>query len=141
MSVADRYLRGPNPTPKTFMLPFDLSEISAVPQFVARQDKLEQLHEILKGPVERRTAILHGMGGIGKAQLAIAYVKQNCGEYSAAIWLNARDETALKQSFARTAERIQRQSPSFAHLSGAVENRDLDEIVEAVKTIIMTILY
>lgn len=91
------------------------------------------MHKILKGPVGRRIAILHGMGGIGKTQLAMAYIKRHRVEYSAAIWLNARDEIALKQSFARIAERIQRHGLSFAYLSSAIENRDLDEIVEAVK--------
>ena len=119
--------------PHIFKLPFDLSEISPVPHFVARQDELEQMHEVLKGPVGRRTAILHGLGGIGKTQLAIAYIRRHCSEYAAAIWLDARDEMALKQSIARTAERIRHQSPSFPYLSCAIENRDLDEIVEAVK--------
>lgn len=119
--------------PHTFKLRLDLSEISPVPHFVARQEELEQMHSVLKGPVGRRTAILHGLGGIGKTQLAVTYIRRHCSEYEAAIWLDARDEMTLKQSIARTAERIRHQDPSFAYLSCAIENRDPDEIVEAFK--------
>jgi hypothetical protein len=100
---------------------------------VAREEELSQIHEILKGTIGRRTAVLHGLGGIGKTQLAIAYFKRHRTHYSTAIWLNARDETTLKQSFARIAERIMRHDPSMTYISGAVESRDGDRIVKAVK--------
>ncbi|KAH7118698.1 hypothetical protein B0J13DRAFT_196969 [Dactylonectria estremocensis] len=117
----------------TFQLLINLSEIFEVTRFVAREEELGRIHDILKGTVGRRTAILHGLGGIGKTQLAIAYFKRHRTDYSTAIWLNARDESALKQSFARIAERIRRHDPSMTYVSGAVESRDADRIVEAVK--------
>ncbi|KAH8652837.1 hypothetical protein BGZ61DRAFT_511124 [Ilyonectria robusta] len=116
-----------------FRLPINLSEIFEVTRFVAREEELGRIQDILKGAVGRRTAVLHGLGGIGKTQLAIAYFKRHREDYSTAIWLNARDETALKQSFARIAERILRYDPSMTYVSGAVESRDADRIVEAVK--------
>jgi hypothetical protein len=47
--------------------------------------------------------------------------------------MNAKDETALKQSYARAAEWILRHHPSITYIVGAVQSRDLDEIVKAVK--------
>lgn len=91
------------------------------------------MQEVLEGIVGRRTAVLHGLGGIGKTQLAIAYARRRRDNYSTAIWFNAKDETTLKQSFARTAESILRQDPSLTYLSTAVGNQDLESIVEAVK--------
>jgi nucleoside phosphorylase len=82
--------------PAAFQLPINLSEIFEVPRFVAREEELSQIHEILKGTIGRRTAVLHGLGGIGKTQIAIAYFKRHRTHYSTAIWLNARDETTLK---------------------------------------------
>ncbi|KAL6406436.1 Nucleoside phosphorylase [Ilyonectria robusta] len=117
----------------TFQLPINLSEIFEVTRFVARKEELGRIHDILKGTIGRRTVILHGLGGIGKTQLAIAYFKRHRTDYSTAIWLNARDETVLKQSFARIAERIMRHDPSMTYISSAVESRDADRIVEAVK--------
>ncbi|KAH7124707.1 hypothetical protein EDB81DRAFT_860917 [Dactylonectria macrodidyma] len=116
-----------------FQLPINLSEIFEVTRFVAREEELSRIQDILKGTIGRRTAILHGLGGIGKTQLAIAYFKRHRTDYSTAIWLNARDETILKQSFARIAERIMRHDPSMTYVSSAVESRDADRIVGAVK--------
>ncbi|KAJ5519835.1 Disease resistance protein [Penicillium fimorum] len=125
--------RNPNPTPNTFELPLNLAEISEVTRFVAREDSLKRMQEILDTTFGRRTTVMHGLGGIGKTQLAIAYMKQNRSRYSATIWLNARDETALKQSFARVAEWIVLHHPSAAYIAVASESRDLDEVVKAVK--------
>jgi hypothetical protein len=101
-------------------------------QFVARDNELESMQEILDGTAGRRTAILRGLGGIGKTQLAIAYVKRHRAEYSAVIWLNARDETTLKQSFTHMAEWILRHHPAVAHIEGALGSRDHDRVVKAV---------
>ncbi|KAJ5798785.1 Disease resistance protein [Penicillium pulvis] len=100
---------------------------------VARQDELCQLHVILEETVGPRTAIVHGLGGIGMTQLALAYVKQNRGKYSAIIWLDSRDETALRQSFARSAEWILHHHPPNAYIASALDSRDLEETVRAVK--------
>ncbi|KAH7160579.1 hypothetical protein B0J13DRAFT_519978 [Dactylonectria estremocensis] len=116
-----------------FQLPINLSEIFEVTRFVAREEEMSRIQDILKGTIGRRTAILHGLGGIGKTQLAIAYFKRHRTDYSTAIWLNARDETILKQSFARIAERIMCHDPSMTYVSSAVESRDADRIVGAVK--------
>lgn len=62
------------------------------------------MQELLIGTDGRRTAIIRGIGGIGKTQLAIAYINRHNSDYSAAIWMNVKDETALKQSYARAAE-------------------------------------
>lgn len=125
--------RDSDPTPPTFQVPLSLSQISGVTHFVAREDQLKKLQEILSTTDGRRTAVVHGLGGIGKTQLAIAYIKRNRPRYSATIWLDARDETALKQSFARAAEWIARHHPSVAYFAVALESRDLDETVKAVK--------
>lgn len=101
-------------------------------KLVARTEELAQLHEMLWTPGGRRTAILHGLGGIGKTQLAVAYVKAHHTDYSAVVWLNARDETTLKQSFARAAERISQQYPSLVYLRNVLNDRDLDQMVQAV---------
>ncbi|KAJ5491643.1 Disease resistance protein [Penicillium diatomitis] len=125
--------RDPNITPTSFELPLNLSETSQVARFVAREDQLRRIQKIFDTPAGRRTAVVHGLGGIGKTQLAIAYIKRNRSDHSAALWLNAKDESALKQSFARAAEWIQRHYPSLTYIKSALESRDLDMTVKAVK--------
>ena len=137
LKVVKALFRNSNPRQTIFELPLNLSEISEVTRFVAAEDKLKRMEEILDATVGRRTAVVHGLGGIGKTQLAIAYfVKQNRSHYSATIWLNARDETALKQSFARTAEWILRYHPSLAYIAGALESRALGSDGESGQTMV-----
>ncbi|OHW91055.1 ankyrin repeat protein [Colletotrichum incanum] len=110
-----------------------LPGVTGVNHFVARGEELEQMHNALKWTGERHTVVLHGLGGMGKTQLTIAYTKRHRSDYSAVIWLNARDETSLKQSFYQTAQRILREYPSVAYLQMAITNRDFNEMIEAVK--------
>jgi hypothetical protein len=72
----------------------------------------------------RRTVVVHGLGGMGKTQLAIAYMKRHRNDYSASIWLNARDETSLNQSFRNAAIRILREHPSLSYMQTTVSDKD-----------------
>jgi hypothetical protein len=99
---------------------------------VAREDELREIHKELSGDGSRRTVVLHGLGGIGKTQLAIAYAKRHKDNYSAIFWLNIKDEDSLKQSFANVAKQILREYPSARWLS-SVNMKNLDEVVDAVK--------
>ncbi|KAF5658010.1 tetratricopeptide repeat domain-containing protein [Fusarium heterosporum] len=116
-----------------FSLTFSLSEVNEVNQFVGRQEELAQMQEILTTFPNRNTIVIHGLGGIGKTQLTIAFVKRNHAHYSAVFWMNATDEETLKQSFAKAAERILQEHPSVTYLERAVAHQDMDELVKAVK--------
>jgi hypothetical protein len=76
--------------------------------------------------------VLHGLGGIGKTQLSIAYAKRYKNSYSAIFWLNIKDELSVKQSFVNIAKQILRQYPMTNRLS-EVKEQDLDGLIHAVK--------
>ncbi|KAK4141202.1 uncharacterized protein C8A04DRAFT_39242 [Dichotomopilus funicola] len=116
-----------------FAIGFSLSEISEVHHFVAREEELARIYKGLGEGTGKRVAVVHGLGGMGKTQLAVAYTKRHREDYSAVFWLNARDETSLKQAFARVADRILREHPSVVYVRDAVESRDLNQAVQAVK--------
>ncbi|KXH54068.1 hypothetical protein CNYM01_13980 [Colletotrichum nymphaeae SA-01] len=116
-----------------FKLSSRLPGAAGVSRFIGRADELECLHKALEWVGERRTAVLHGLGGMGKTQLSIEYMKRHRMDYSAMIWLNARDETSLKQSFQQAARQISREHPALAYIQSAIINQDLDETAEAVK--------
>lgn len=118
---------------ETFSVSFSLSEVSETEYFVARQEELTEIHNTLSGDGSRRTVVLHGLGGIGKTQLAVAYAKRHRADYSAIFWLNSKDEDSLKQSFTSVARRILQEHPSASRLSTVDEKGDLDEVVVAVK--------
>jgi hypothetical protein len=101
---------------------------------VAREDELSKMHKTLKGDGSRRAVVLHGLGGIGKTQLSIAYAKRHKDNYSAIFWLNIKDADSLKQSFAKLAKQISREHPSAIPISNLMANQNLDEVVESVKS-------
>ncbi|EXM13252.1 hypothetical protein FOTG_18293 [Fusarium oxysporum f. sp. vasinfectum 25433] len=116
-----------------FSLAFSLSEVNEVNQFVGRQEELAQMQEILTTSRDRSTVVIHGLGGMGKTQLAVAFAKRNHAHYSAIFWMNATGEETLKQSFLKVAKRILQEHPSVAYLELAVAHQDMDETVKAVK--------
>ena len=96
---------------KDFSVAFSLSDVSEIEHFVAREEELAEMHKTLSGDGSRRTIVLHGLGGIGKTQLTVAYAKRYKDNYSAVFWLNIKDEDSLKQSFAKVAKQILREHP------------------------------
>lgn len=111
---------------------FSVSGASKIEHFVAREEELAQIDQILRSGDGRRTVTLHGLGGIGKTQLAIEYAVRHRADFSAIFWFNIRDRDSLKQSFARAARRIAMDCPS-SRLGGLDEEKDLDKVVSAVK--------
>ena len=116
-----------------FSVSFSLSGVSETERFIARETELMEIHRTLSGDGSRRIAVLHGLGGIGKTQLTVAYAKQYRDSYSAIFWLNIKDEDSLKQSFANSAKKILREYPSASLLSGIDMKESFDEVIEAVK--------
>jgi AAA ATPase domain len=118
-----------------FSVAFSLSGVFEIQYFVARETELTEIHRALRGDGSRRSVVLHGLGGIGKTQLAIAYAKWRKDNYSAVFWLNSKDEDSLKQSFVNVAKRILREHPSVSRLSNVDTSikENLNEVVDAVK--------
>ena len=70
------------------------------------------MYQTLSEGEGRRAVTLHGLGGIGKTQLAIAYSKDHRHDYSAIFWLNMKDEASVMQSYSRIANRVLKEHPS-----------------------------
>ena len=115
-----------------FAVGLNLASLPEAAQFVAREKELSNVHELLHGHSNRTCVVLHGLGGIGKTQLAIEYVRRHKERYTAMFWLNANDPDSLKLSFRDVAQQILRYHPSTSLLAG-VDSDDLDQVVYAVK--------
>ena len=91
------------------------------------------MHELLHGHSSRSAVVLHGLGGIGKTQLAMEYIRKHKEKYTAIFWLNANDEDTLRLSFRGIAQQVLKYHPSTGILSSVDLEGDLDEVVSAVK--------
>ena len=78
--------------------------------FTGRDQELAEIHQALHSadatnPYRRVTA-LHGLGGIGKTQLAIQYAYTHRKDYASVWWVNASTTQALSQDFFGIAQQL-----------------------------------
>lgn len=78
------------------------------PVFTGRDDFLELLHHELNE--RRQTAVLpqaiHGMGGVGKSQIAIEYVHRHSEEFDLVWWIPAEEPGQILTSLTKLAQRL-----------------------------------
>jgi hypothetical protein len=117
-----------------FSLPFSLSGVPEAQVFIGRQEELTDIREALQcDGFRRKVVLLQGLGGIGKTQLAVSFLKRHADSYSAIVWLDAKTEDALSQSYASTAKRLYRYHPASEVLRRAVKSEKIDETVACIK--------
>jgi hypothetical protein len=116
-----------------FAVGLNLASFPEAVQFVAREKELAKIHELLQDHNSRSCIVLHGLGGIGKTQLAITYARRHKEKYTAIFWLNANDEDSLKLSFRDVAQQVLSYHPSTSALSSVDQDKDLDQVVNVVK--------
>ncbi|SLM38232.1 nb-arc and tpr domain protein, partial [Lasallia pustulata] len=130
----DRIRKAQANVKEDFTVPFSLSGIPETESFVGRKEELAKIKEAFQDDGSQRTVVLlHGLGGIGKTQLAVTFVKEHRDTYSAIFWLNGKNEDTLKQSFAVMANRLYKEYPSSALLRTAAEAKDVDQIVGIIR--------
>lgn len=69
-------------------------------------EALEQGLLPLKQGRRRRTLVVHGLGGMGKTQLAADFARRHQHDFSSVLWLNGSSESSIKQSIAACVSRI-----------------------------------
>ncbi|KAL9047908.1 MAG: hypothetical protein Q9162_007914 [Coniocarpon cinnabarinum] len=77
--------------------------------FFGRQDEIEWLKQKLIPPTsssEQRIAIVSGLGGMGKTQLAVAFAQAVRTSFLAIFWLNATSKVVLQQGILDITSRM-----------------------------------
>jgi hypothetical protein len=91
---------------------FSLRGVPIVSQFVARDAEMQPLEKVLINtpltPTRRNVVVAHGLGGIGKTQLAVEFARKHQRWFSAIFWLDGSSKASLKQSFVSMAQRLPR---------------------------------
>jgi hypothetical protein len=70
------------------------------PGFIGRDGLLAAMRERLLGAERAVVQALHGMGGVGKTQLAIEYAHRFAGSYDLAWWINSEQAGLIGDQFA-----------------------------------------
>ncbi|QXJ22461.1 tetratricopeptide repeat protein [Actinomadura graeca] len=75
--------------------------------FTGREELLEQLHERLSlGTTAVLPQALHGMGGVGKSQIAIEYVYRHMADYDVIWWIRSERPGQIQQDLAELAAEL-----------------------------------
>ncbi|KAJ5559378.1 hypothetical protein N7513_001777 [Penicillium frequentans] len=108
-----------------FIIPLDLTAVPVIESFVGRQAELDRLWQYLQptNALSRKVAILHGLGGIGKTQLAIRFARDHKHEFTAILWLNGKDRSTLLQSLSSVLPKL----PGHSQENGAIDEEELEQ--------------
>ncbi|KAG9890406.1 purine and uridine phosphorylase, partial [Aureobasidium melanogenum] len=92
------------------IVPFNLKGVPAIDHFVQRVSDMQRLEEYFFSQqthlTRRKMFVVHGLGGIGKTQLCIEFVRRHHEKFSAVFWLNGSSEDALQRSFIDVVARL-----------------------------------
>jgi hypothetical protein len=102
-----------------FQVPFNLTGVPVVKNFLGRHEEPERLWHYLqpeknKKKRPRKVAILHGLGGIGKTQLAIRFAHEHKDHFTSIFWLAGRNRETLLQSLSSVLSQLPSQSGNSA---------------------------
>ena len=74
-----------------------------VHNFVERKEIFETINQLFLTPNEsydHNSVVIHGLGGVGKTEVAAHYAKQHQGSYDNIIWLNCENiQDSVKDLF------------------------------------------
>jgi hypothetical protein len=102
-----------------YRVPFSMAGLPVTDHFVPREAETSQLEKFFQadadaGVKRRKVFVVHGLGGMGKTQLCVEYVRRHKEDFTAVVWLDGSSKGALRQSLFNAAARVARNSPSSA---------------------------
>ncbi|KAK7510033.1 uncharacterized protein IWZ02DRAFT_437536 [Phyllosticta citriasiana] len=120
-----------------FKIAFTLESMPTTDRFIGRESILKKLDEYLdpKRTSGRKVFLLHGLGGIGKTQLAVKFAREYESRYSAVFWLDGATKSNLRDSFSRIHQRIS--SHLQSEIEDGTDNKQDKEISEVQRWLCM----
>ena len=119
-----------------FNIQFSLRGMPVAKKFIERPSEMRMLEQALLPRSElsqRKVFVLRGLGGIGKTQLAVQFMRTYHSKFSAVFWLDGSSENSLKQSMANLASKISPDQISDASRAYARDAKgDINAVVSEV---------
>ena len=120
----------------TYNIPFSLRGLPIVNKFVPRDDEMNRLGNVLvpapDHEMRRKVSILHGLGGIGKTQLALEFARKHREVFSAIFWLDGSSRNAIRLSIAGIASRLPATQISEGARNSKLAADELDAVINEV---------
>ena len=121
----------------SFHVPFSLRGIPVMDKFVGRDTEITRLAQLMISPpmdgIRRKVCVIHGIGGVGKSQLAVELARKHQKHFSAVFWIAGSTKEKLRRSIAALSQTLpQHQISERARSYSKEAGKDLDAIVEDV---------
>jgi hypothetical protein len=117
---------------------FSIEGVPRVNKFVDRPMEMAELAGTLLPQGQncrQKIYVLHGLGGVGKTQVAVEFVRVYHRRFSSVFWLDGSSEDSLKRSIGSCASRIpEGQISETSRVSSAGGSNDLDAVIKEVMT-------
>lgn len=84
-------------------------------RFFGRVTELDEIHKSLKPEISHKrlnSIAIHGLGGVGKSQIALMYAYQHVQDYDAIFWFCAQTLASLEQSVNEAVRLLRIDEPS-----------------------------
>jgi hypothetical protein len=92
--------------------------------------QLEKFYQPDADRKRRKIFVVHGLGGMGKTQLCVEYVREHKEDFTAVFWLNGSSKDVLRQSLANALASVVMEGSLSTELP-ASDTRDVDEAIAA----------
>ncbi|KAK1636213.1 hypothetical protein BDP81DRAFT_489364 [Colletotrichum phormii] len=106
MQISDRIMNPKEAKQDRAALPCNNLPVAENRQFFGRDEILQKLDDHLQPANTQKplsSIALHGLGGIGKTKIALAYAYHKLHDLDAVFWIPAQDSFSIQQGFNRVA--------------------------------------